>query len=712
MLTLQSPVTEISGIGKTRAEALARAGVFTAQDLLWYFPRAYQDRGDVRKIDEENCDGLAHSFILTVATYPKSVRLKNRMTITKFRATDGEKSAELVFYNQPYLSEAFKLGEEYRFFGKLQRSKTQYVLSSPAYEKASEELADLVPVYKTGEGVSRKVLEKAISTVLDALVMSVTDPLPASIRERRRLCTLSYALRHIHEPLSADDLRLAARRLVFDEVFYRLLAVSALSGRSKEKNGIVFSHHDLEEFLKLQPFSLTGAQKRVIEEISTDLGKNGAVAPMNRIVVGDVGSGKTVCAQAAMFIAAKSGYRSLMMAPTEILARQHFADTEPMMRALGIKCALLCGSMKQSEKKAVLAGLLSEEPNERIDIVIGTHALISDGVKCSRLGLIITDEQHRFGVSQRAALSERGEEDPHVLVMSATPIPRTLSLVLYGDLDVSRIDEMPPGRQKVDTFAVDESYRDRLNAFIRKNVEAGGQVYIVCPSVDELSEDGDGDGKEIEGILFGEDRPPLKAAVKYAEELSRGVFKDIPLAFLHGKMKAAEKDAVMLAFARGEIKILVSTTVIEVGVNVPAATLMIVENAERFGLSQLHQLRGRVGRGKNKSYCVLVSNSKARTAKQRFDIMKKTNEGYEIAETDLKMRGPGDFFAGAGEKLRQHGDSGLRLAASWQNIDVFAEADAEAQLLRDSDPKLTLPENRGLREAVFKNIDTDINKLN
>lgn len=716
MLTLTSPVTDINGIGKTRAEALARVGIRTASDLLWFFPRAYQDRGDVREIAMEQCDGYAHSFVLTVATQPRNARLKNRMTLTKFRAADEKSSTEVVFFNQPYLATFFKVGEEYRFYGKLQRAKSNYVLSSPAYEPLGGEVPppDLVPVYRMTEGLTRKALEKAVHTAIDALLPSLADPLPAEIRERRKLCTLAYAINHIHRPKDKDALRRAARRLVFDEVFFRLLAVAVCSGSRPRDGGIRFSDFDTERFLSCQPFKLTGAQERVIDAICRDLGKNGTVPPMNRIVVGDVGSGKTVCAQAAMYLAAKNGYRSMLMAPTEILARQHFADTEPMMKKLGYRTALLCGSMKPREKAQVLRGLISDDPAEKIDMVIGTHALISDGVKCDRLGLIVTDEQHRFGVSQRAALSDRGDESPHILVMSATPIPRTLSLALYGDLDVSRIDEMPPGRQKVDTFAVNESYRDRLNAFIRKNVEEGGQVYIVCPSVEEREEElEDEGGKELEGILFAEEsQPPLKAAVQYAEELKNGVFSDIPLAFLHGRMKSAEKDAVMLAFARGEIKILVSTTVIEVGVNVPNASLMIVENAERFGLSQLHQLRGRVGRGARKSYCVLVSDSESENAKKRLAIMKKTCDGYEIAETDLEMRGPGDFFAGVGQKLRQHGDTGLRLAASWQDTETFTEADEEARLMKSVDPALEKEEHSRLRKAVLSSVDTDYAKLN
>lgn len=716
MLTLQSPVTEINGIGKTRAEALARVGIHTASDLLWYFPRAYQDRGDVRQISMEACDGFDHAFILTVATQPKSARLKNRMTLTKFRATDETSSAELVFFNQPYLSTYFKVGEEYRFYGKLQRAKTHYVLSSPAYERLDPNAPphDLVPVYRMTEGMTRKTLENAVHEVIEALVPLAPDTLPESIRKRRGLCTLAYALRNIHEPEDHTSLRRAASRLVFDEVFYRLLAVSVCSGQRPRCGGIRFADAELGEFLACQPFALTGAQERTVNEICRDMGRDGDVPPMNRIVVGDVGSGKTVCAQAAMYVAAKNGYRSLLMAPTEILARQHFADTEPLMRRLGYRVALLCGSMKARERAEVLRGLVSDDPSEKIDMVIGTHALISDGVRCERLGLIVADEQHRFGVSQRAALSERGSEVPHTLVMSATPIPRTLSLAMYGDLDVSRIDEMPPGRQRVDTFAVDEGYRARLNAFIRKNVEEGGQVYIVCPSIEEAEvQDEENEGRELEGILFpDESKPPLKAAVKYAEELKNGVFSDIPLAFLHGKMKPAEKDAVMLAFVRGEIKILVSTTVIEVGVNVPNASLMIVENAERFGLSQLHQLRGRVGRGSRKSYCVLVSDSDGENAKKRLNIMKKTCDGYEIAEMDLAMRGPGDFFAGEGQKLRQHGDTGLRLAASWQDVEIFEAADEEARLLKDVDPRLESVENARLREAVLKSVDTSIAKLN
>jgi len=718
MLSLNSPVTEINGIGSARAEALAKAGLHTAGDLLWFFPRAYQNRGDIRGVGDEVCDGKPHAFLLTVATQPRNARLKNRMTLTKFRATDGSRSAEIVYFNQPYLAKTFALGEEYRFYGKLTKLKNAYTLSSPIYEKYDENdpPSDLVPVYRLPEGLTRKALEKAVAAAVDALAPYISDALPAEIRERRGLCTLAYALRHIHDPGDPASLRRAARRLVFDEVLFRLLTVSVCSGSRPKSGGIIFKDQELGEFIKKIPFSLTGAQKRAINDIRKDLGINGDVPPMNRIIVGDVGSGKTVCAEAALYLAAKNGYRAMLMAPTEILARQHFSEIEPLFASLGFKAGLLCGSMKEKEKKAVICGLESNDPETRIDVAVGTHALISDKVRCNELGLIITDEQHRFGVSQRAALSSRGSGSPHVLVMSATPIPRTLSLALYGDLDISRIDEMPPGRQKVDTFVVDEGYRARLNAFIRKNVEEGGQVYIVCPSIEEtLDEESPDSGcaEDIEDILFArESKPPLKAAVQYASELKDSVFPDIPLAFLHGRMKPAERDAVMLSFLAGDIKILVSTTVIEVGVNVPNATLMIVENAERFGLSQLHQLRGRVGRGMRKSYCVLVSDSDAETAKKRLQTMKKTGDGYEIAEQDLALRGPGDFFARAGEKLRQHGDAGLRLAAAWQDADTFAEADEEARRLRSSDPALALPEHALLRAAVVSNADTDPYKLN
>ena len=718
MLTFQSPVSEIRGIGKARAAVLEHVGIRTASDLLWFFPRSYQNRGDVRPVSMDSVDGMRHSYLLTVATQPRTVRLPSRRTLTKFRATDESGTVELAFFNQPYLSGTFHVGEEYRFYGVLQRIKTSYQMTGAAYEKydPASPPADLVPIYRLPEGMTRRALEDAVHTAAEALLPRLKDPLPGELRERHGLASLAYAVRSIHQPEDTEALRRAARRLVFDEVLFHYLQVSVCADARPTEGGLRFPRQDLSAFFRFLPFSPTGAQRRTIEEIQRDTGRDGKVPPMNRIVVGDVGSGKTLCAEAALYLAAQNGYRAMLMVPTEILARQHFSEMEPLFRALGFRTALLCGSRKEREKTAVLSGMVTDDPAERIDLMIGTHALLSERVRCEHLGLIVTDEQHRFGVAQRAALGKKGEEMPHVLVMSATPIPRTLSLALYGDLDVSRIDELPPGRQKIDTFVVGEAYRARLNAFIRKNVEEGGQVYIVCPAIEPEKQEGDAEnapGTGLGELLFAaEDRPPLRYAVEYAEELRDRVFPDIPVECLHGRMKPAERDDVMARFASGITKILVCTTVIEVGVNVPEATLMIVENAERFGLSQLHQLRGRVGRGKRKSYCVLVSDSKGETARERLSVMKQTNDGFVIAERDLALRGPGDFLAAAGEKLRQHGDAGLRLAAAWQDAETFREAEDEARRFRETDPGLRLPEHAALRSAVLGSVERDPGKLN
>ena len=458
--------------------------------------------------------------------------------------------------------------------------------------------------------------------------------------------------------------------------------------------------------LILQHFSLRPdrAQKKVIDDIRRDMAGNGQYAlRMSRIVVGDVGSGKTVCAAAAIYIAVKNGLQAALMAPTEILARQHYNDLSPLLRKLGIRCALLVGSTKAVEKRQIYQSLNDTDREDLTDVVIGTHALLEEGVKFHNLGLVVTDEQHRFGVFQRAALSEKGE-DAHVLVMSATPIPRTLALIMYGDLDISTIDTLPPGRQRVETFVVNESYRERLFRFVRKQVAEGGQVYIVCPSIEENEPEVDETSGEV-ALFPAESResiPPLKAAVDYAKMLSTEVFPDLSLSFLHGKMKPAEKERVMCDFAEGKIDILVSTTVIEVGVNVPNASLMIIENAERFGLSQLHQLRGRVGRGTRKSYCVLVSDEKGETARQRLEAMRTIYDGYTIAEKDLALRGPGDFFAmtDRGGRIRQHGGVKFRLAGRSDDTDIMQAAFADARMLQKTDPDLILPEHAGLKKKV------------
>ena len=688
MLTLNSPITELKGIGRVRAAAFEKLGIVRVRDLLYHFPRAYQNRGDVRCIaDVEH--GQTVSLVLTVATIPKNATIKRGMTLTKFRGFDDTDSIELVFFNQPYLRDFFEVGEQYRFYGKVTRGeRNTLMLSSPAYEKYSETnaLRDLVAIYPLTDGLSSRMMRDAVAEALKIAASCLADPLPEAIRRQRKLATLSYALRCIHEPQDMTSLIAAGRRLAYDEMLYYALCACSYSKKDREPRRFYMADVGVDEFLRCIPFQLTEAQARCVAELRTDLGcSDMTVPPMSRIIVGDVGSGKTVCAAAALYICAKNGMQSALMVPTEILAHQHYKDLSPIFESLGMTCELLCGSTKKSEKDRIKRAL----SDGTCDIVVGTHAVIVDDVTFSRLGLVITDEQHRFGVRQRTALSEKGH-GVHTLVMSATPIPRTMSLVMYKDIDVSIIDQLPSGRQSVDTFWVGESYRERLNGFIRKQVEEGGQVYIVCPTVEKSDNDEDEggvDAKYLFELAADDERLPLKAAVDYARELSETVFADIPVGFLHGRMKPQQKDEVMGAFVRGEIKILVSTTVIEVGVNVPSATLMIVENAERFGLSQLHQLRGRVGRGNKKSYCVLVSDSKGDSAKGRLETMKRTHDGFLIAEKDLKMRGPGDFFAvgsGADTRIRQSGDSAFKMSSMCSDEGLLEDSFADARGIYDA----------------------------
>lgn len=505
----------------------------------------------------------------------------------------------------------------------------------------------------------------------------------------------------------------AKRRLIFDEFFLFATGLRAQSKQIQRNTAPPCPDTDITPLTSLFPYELTGAQKRTIAEIAADMSKT---EPMSRIVIGDVGCGKTACATAAIYIAIKNGYQAALMAPTEILANQHYNDLKPLLERLGISCALLTGSVTAANKRKIHAAMQTTDKAERIDVVIGTQALLSDGAEFINPGLVITDEQHRFGVNQRAALSEKNKHT-HVLVMSATPIPRSLALVMYGDLKMSKIDEMPPGRQRVDTFLVDESYRARLDAFIKKQVDEGGQVYIVCPAVEETEQESDEldmaaisiFGEEMQAFAIEEfkrkQKLPLKAAVQFAEELA-GRLEGYPTAFVHGKMKAAQKDDVMSRFAEGEIKILVSTTVIEVGVNVPAASLMIVENAERFGLSQLHQLRGRVGRGQKKSFCVLVNGAQGslgETAKQRLKTMCDCYNGFEIAEVDLKLRGPGDFLAfSANASIRQSGSLDFNLADMCEDSDLMSAAFMSAQKFLEADPEIeTYPPLRRAAERMF-----------
>lgn len=686
------PVTALYGVGGVKAKAYAHAGVHSILDLLYYFPRAYEDRADIKLLAEAPPEHKS-AVVLTVATEPKIANIKRGMSLLKFRAFDESGVCEITYFNQNYLKDKFPIGSCFRFYGKVEKQKNRYSMTSPAAEPWVDDMPPppFSSVYRLSEGLSQKQISQNMEAALEMASCSMPDPLPEEIRQKHGLCTIYHALRQIHFPESYASLATAKRRLIFDEFFLFATGLSLSSGKIRKQTAPMCPDTDISPLIALLPYKLTGAQERTISDIAEDMKKS---EPMSRIVIGDVGCGKTVCAMAAIYIAVKNGYQAALMAPTEILATQHYNDLCPIFKALGIRSALLTGSCTAATKKKIHAAMQSLIPELRLDVVIGTQALLSDGAEFIKPGLVITDEQHRFGVGQRALLSEKNKHT-HVLVMSATPIPRSLALVMYGDLAMSKIDEMPPGRQKVDTFLVDESYRPRLDAFIRKNVDNGGQVYIVCPAVEESElEEGEIDLSEID--IYGEElernkRPPLKAAVQYAEELSERL-QGYNIAFVHGKMKTVDKDNVMRRFASGEIQVLVSTTVIEVGVNVPRACLMIVENAERFGLSQLHQLRGRVGRGQTKSYCILVSGDSGRlgdTAKQRLQTMCSSYNGFDIAEQDLKLRGPGDFLALSGNaSIRQSGSLSFNLADMCEDSELMSSAFEEARKYLKTDPHL------------------------
>lgn len=690
-------VKSLKGVGDTRSKQLEKLGIYTIGDLVYFFPRAYEARGNVKPLAESPIDTLC-STILTVGTSVKSTLIKKTLTISKFRAFDESGTVEIVFFNSPYVKDVFTVGSSFRFYGKLTRSKNRLQMTAPKYEPyiESRPLPDFVPVYPQTEGLSSKVIDKLILSIIDEAVSKISDPLPESIRLSNELPSLSYALTNAHFPGDEKALSRALSRLAFDEMLMFGLAISLQSRNKRSGNGIRFSPCSLKPLTDLLPYELTGDQKNAINDVYRDtvLGNGGIVSPMARIIVGDVGSGKTICAIAAMYIAAESGYQSALMVPTEILARQHYSDVKALFDKLGIKVELLLGSTGAKEKKRIYESLYTGEAK----VIIGTHALISEKVEFSSLGLVITDEQHRFGVAQRALLKEKSES-AHMLVMSATPIPRTLALTMYGDLDISRITEMPKGRTKVDTFVVDESYRMRLNDFIKKQVALGGQCYIVCPAIEAKTDEDDTAYYTPESTSFPLFKPEsvLKNAVEYTETLKKAL-PELKIAYLHGKLKNAEKDTIMNSFSAGEIDVLVSTTVIEVGINVPNASLMIVENAERFGLSQLHQLRGRVGRGKRKSYCVLVSDLKTERAMARLDIMRSTYDGYEIADKDLALRGPGDFFLdNSSHNFRQSGGFEFKFAKLCDDTSLFTKAFAAAKHIADTDPNLELSEHLGLK---------------
>lgn len=660
MATLNTDIRYIKGVGEARAKSLAKLGITDLRSLLSYFPRAYDDRRAYKKI-ADLIPGENACVCAVIAGEPKLSRIRKGLDLVKLRAVDETGALELTYFNQSYLKNTFHTGDAYVFFGRAEGTPSRPQMTNPLFERegAHQITGRIMPIYPLTAGVSQSMLYKAVEQSLAACVDELPDILPENVRLVYQLCHTRFAYENIHFPTDDEALSAARRRLAFEELFLLALGLKLLRERRTLVAGKQCKKVDLSPFFTSLPFSLTGAQRRAIGDIARDLTGQ---RPMNRLVQGDVGSGKTMVAAAAIYMAAKNGLQCALMAPTEILAEQHYRSLAPLLEPLGIPCALLTASTKARERRALNERLRSGE----LSLVIGTHALLSPDVQYQNLGLVVTDEQHRFGVDQRAALSAKGD-DPHLLVMSATPIPRTLALMIYGDLDVSILNELPPGRQKIDTFAVPSSYHERIYAFLRKLVAEGRQAYIVCPMVSENDE-------------LPDER---KAVTAYAEMLQKEVFPDLRIAPIHGKMKPKEKDAVMRAFAAHEIDVLVSTTVIEVGVDVPNAALMLIENAECFGLSQLHQLRGRVGRGRHKSYCVLVSDNKGEENKQRLKVMSSTSDGFAIAEEDLKLRGPGDFFGS-----RQHGLPSLRVADLSCDLSLLHETQSAAEQLLAADPAL------------------------
>ena len=660
MADLNTDVRTIKGIGEQRAKALEKLGISTLRDLIGWFPRRYEDRTQTKKI-AQLVPGEPACVEAMIASPPQLSHIRHGLDLIKVRAVDETGVLDVTFFNQTWLKNSLTQGQTYIFYGKAEGSLLRRQMASPIVEPPGrrEFTGRIVPIYPLTAGVSQLILSRSIRQGLDACGDILPDVLPDSVRQAHQLCRIEYAYENIHFPESPEALTLARRRLAFEELFLFTIGLHHLRSRRETVHVPPCREVDMAPFYRALPFTLTDAQRRCVEEALADM-RSGV--PMNRLCQGDVGSGKTMVAAACVYFCVKNGRQAALMAPTEILAKQHYAGLSPLLEKLGVRCALLTGSTPAKAKRSIAAQLAAGE----VDFAIGTHALITGDVAYANLGLVVTDEQHRFGVAQRAALSAKGQH-PHTLVMSATPIPRTLALILYGDLEVSVIDQLPPGRQPVATYAVPGSYHPRVYDFIRKLTAQGRQTYIVCPQVSESDE-------------LPDER---KAVTEYANKLQSEVFPDLKVAFVHGKMKPKEKDAVMAAFAAHETDILVSTTVIEVGVDVPNAAVMVIENAERFGLSQLHQLRGRVGRGSHQSYCILISDNQSEETRQRLKVMTKTTDGFRIAEEDLRLRGPGDFFG-----QRQHGLPGLKIADLGCDTQLLKEAQQSAEALLAEDPTL------------------------
>lgn len=682
----QQNITAIKGIGEKTAKLFQKIGVETVEELLHYYPRAYDEFKEPQPIAELKEDTIAAVGGILAKT-ADVVRYGARLQVTTAGLRDSGGTLALAWYNMPYLRGTLKAGERFIFRGRVVKKRGRLTMEQPEIyrpEQYAKVVSSMQPVYGQTKGLGNKTIAKAVTEALTMRQME-REYLPAGLREKYGLAEINYALEHIHFPANREELMFSRKRLVFDEFFMFLMSVRLLKDKKEDKKSVypfTFSGEmaSVEERL---PYALTGAQKKVIREVYADL-SGGHI--MTRLIQGDVGSGKTIVAILALLQAAANGYQGALMAPTEVLARQHYESMTELFASLGItyRLVLLTGSMTAKEKRLARESI----ENHEADIVIGTHALIQEKVVYDNLALVITDEQHRFGVAQREMLSKKGGE-PHVLVMSATPIPRTLAIILYGDLDISIIDELPANRQPIKNCVVNREFRPNAYRFIENEVRAGRQAYVICPMV-EPSE-----------MLEAEN------VIDYTEELRRALSPSIRVEYLHGKMKGKEKNAIMEAFAANEIHVLVSTTVIEVGINVPNATVMMIENAERFGLAQLHQLRGRVGRGKDQSYCIMVNASGEEDAGKRLDILNKSNDGFYIASEDLKLRGPGDLFG-----VRQSGDLEFRLADIFADADILKAVSDEVKKLMDKDPLLEAEENQELKRKMNGYLERGWEKVN
>ncbi len=670
-MDLSKDVKYVKGVGPSRVQLLNKLGIFTLEDLITYYPRTYEDRSKAKNIVE--CVNGEETVIEAIACGKVSdVRLKGK-TMQKLLVRDETGSATMTWFNQSYLKNKFKIGQKYKFYGKITNNFGKITINSPVFdeEETNFNTGKIIPLYPLTYKLSQNVLRKIMENALLEVENNLKETLPGYILEQYKLEEINKSIKDIHFPRELKDFEIARKRLVFEELLSTQLALLQIKNNYiSNQNGIEFDKEiKISDVINILPFKLTKAQLRVLEEIDNDMESKKS---MNRLLQGDVGSGKTVVAMCAAYKAVKCGYQAAIMAPTAILATQHLENFQNILKKLDIRCELLISGISKKKKEELLERL----EQGQIDILIGTHAIIEENVKFKNLGLVVTDEQHRFGVKQRTKIAQKGK-NPDVLVMTATPIPRTLALILYGDLDISIIDELPPNRKKVETFAVQKNMTERVNAFIEKQVKEGHQAYIVCPLVEE--------NEELD----------LKSVEQLYETYKTEIFPQYKVEYIHGKMRPREKDSIMERFKSGEIDILISTTVIEVGVDVPNSNIMVIENAERFGLAQLHQLRGRVGRGDYQSYCILKFEGKSKMVRERMNIMCSTNDGFVISEKDLELRGSGDFFG-----TLQHGIPEFKIANLFEDMPILKIVQNAAIEIMKDDAKLEKEKNQLLNKLI------------